>query len=390
MGVTRRKALLGFAALGVCLAALLAGLLPGAIEARINRLQAGDPRRVGAAAQEIHDSVPVTDLHADSLLWNRDLLELGTRGHLDLPRMQAGGVALQIFPAVTVVPMGQNYERNERGLDPLTALVIVQRWPLHTWTSPMGRAMHQAAKLADLEQRAGGRFRLIRSRDDLDRLLRERAAGVPVVGGILGLEGAHALEGDLSNLERLDEAGLRVVGLTHFFDNRLGGSLHGISGEGLTEFGRRVVVAAARLGMIVDVAHASPAMVRDVLALQDRPVMLSHGGFLGACDTARNLDDDLMREIAAGGGLVGVGFWDGAVCDITPEGVVRSLRYGIDLMGIDHVALGSDWDGATEVSFDAAELPVLTQAMLDANFSEEEVRKVLSGNAVRFLLENLP
>jgi len=390
MGVTRRKALLAVAVLGACLAALLAAVLPGAIEARINRVQSGDPRWVGAAAQEIHDSVPVTDLHADSLLWSRDLLEPGTRGHLDLPRMQAGGVALQIFPAVTVAPMGQNYERNERGFDPVTALVVVQRWPLRTWTSPMDRAMHQAGKLADLERRAGGGFRLIRSREDLDRLLRERAAGVPVLGGIFGLEGGHALEGDLSNLERLGEAGLRVVGLTHFFDNRLGGSLHGVSGEGLTEFGRRVVVAAARHGMIVDVAHASPAMVRDVLALQDRPVMLSHGGFLGACDTARNLDDDLMREIAAGGGLVGVGFWDGAVCDITPEGVVRSLRYGIDLMGIDHVALGSDWDGATEVSFDAAELPVLTQAMLDANFSEEEIRKVLGGNAVRFLLENLP
>ena len=83
-------------------------------------------------------------------------------------------------------------------------------------------------------------------------------------------------------------------------------------------------------------------------------------------------------------------FWDGAVCDITPQGVVRSLRYGIDLLGVDHVAFGSDWDGGTEVFLDAAELAVLTQAMLDAGFAKGEIRKVLGGNAVRFLLENLP
>lgn len=370
--------------------ALLAALLPGVIETAMNRVRPHEPWSVGPVARELHASVPVADLHADSLLWARDLLERGSRGHLDVPRMLEGGMALQIFTAATVAPMGQNYERNERGLDPLTALAVVQRWPLRTWPSPMERAVHQAEKLADLERRAGGRFRLIRSREDLRGLLAARAGGEAVVGGIFGLEGGHALEGDRSNLERLDALGLRVVGLTHFFDNRLGGSLHGVSGEGLTDFGRQVVLEAARRGMIVDVAHASPAMVRDVLATSDRPVILSHGGFRGLCDTARNLDDERMREIAARGGLVGVGFWDGAVCDITPQGVVRSLRYGIDLLGVDHVAFGSDWDGGTEVFLDAAELAVLTQAMLDAGFAKGEIRKVLGGNAVRFLLENLP
>jgi microsomal dipeptidase-like Zn-dependent dipeptidase len=390
MSVTSRRVLLVIFAPLAGMAALLAALLPGAIEAGMNRVRPHELPAVGAVARDLHTSVPVADLHADSLLWTRDLLERASRGHLDVPRMIEGGMALQVFTAATVAPMGQNYEGNERGLDPLTALVVVQRWPLRTWLSPMERAMYQAEKLADLERRAGGRFRLIRNRGDLQGLLAERAGGESVVGGIFGIEGGHALEGDLSNLERLDAAGLRVVGLTHFFDNRLGGSLHGMSRDGLTDFGRRVVVEAVRRGMIVDVAHASPAMVREVLAISDRPVILSHGGFRGACDTARNLDDDLMREIAAHGGLVGVGFWDGAVCDITPEGVVRSLRYGIDLMGVDHVALGSDWDGGTEVSFDAGELPALTQAMLDAGFSAEEIRKVLGGNAVRFLLENLP
>ena len=97
-----------------------------------------------------------------------------------------------------------------------------------------------------------------------------------------------------------------VITLTHFFDNELGGSLHGVSDRGLTDFGRDVVRRADEKAMIIDVAHASPSMVTDVLALSKRPVILSHGGVKGVCDTARNLDDDLMKQIAAHGGLVGI------------------------------------------------------------------------------------
>jgi microsomal dipeptidase-like Zn-dependent dipeptidase len=210
------------------------------------------------------------------------------------------------------------------------------------------------------------------------------------VGGIFGVEGAHALDGDLANLDRLDTLGLRVVGLTHFFDNRLGGSLHGMSGEGLTRFGRSVVRDADRRSMVIDVAHASPQMVRDVLEILDRPVILSHGGFKGVCDSARNLDDALMIELAEHGALIGVGFWGGAACDYSPAGVVKAIRYGIDLIGIDHIALGSDYDGATRVLFDSSELAILTQTMLDEDFSEQEIRQVMGENATRFFLANLP
>jgi microsomal dipeptidase-like Zn-dependent dipeptidase len=198
------------------------------------------------------------------------------------------------------------------------------------------------------------------------------------------------LEGKLENLDALFEQGLRIIGLTHFFDNELGGSLHGISGEGLNEFGRSVLRRANELDMIIDVAHASPQMVADVLALTDAPVILSHGGVKGVCNTARNLDDSLMREIADRGGLVGIGFWDAAVCDVTPKGIVKSIRYAIDLVGIEHVALGSDYDGSTAVTIDVSELSVLTQVMLDAGFTESEIRAVMGENVKRFLLENLP
>mgnify|MGYP001823647763 FL=1 len=131
-------------------------------------------------------------------------------------------------------------------------------------------------------------------------------------------------------------------------------------------------------------------MVEDVLDLTTAPVMLSHGGVKGACDTPRNLPDALMQRIVASGGVVGIGYWDAAICDASPDGIVKSIRYAVDLLGVDHVALGSDYDGATTVPFDTSELAILTETMLRTGFSEEEIRKVMGENARRFLLENLP
>lgn len=385
----RRSSILCVTVLGGLLA-LLVFVVPGASERALNKIVAHPPYPISAAARALHASIDVADLHADPLPWKRDWLERLDRGHTDLPRMLEGGVALQVMTAPTKTPLGQNYERNEDGFDVWMLFSIVQLWPRSAWFSPYGRAVHQLRTLDDLALRSEGRLRVVRNRGDLRALLDERAAGARPIGAIFGIEGAHALEGDLAHLEALDRMGMRVVGLTHFFDNRLGGSLHGVSGEGLSEFGRAVVREADRRRLIVDVAHASPRMVADVLALSDRPVILSHGGFKGVCDTARNLEDALMQQIAAHGGLIGVGFWDGAVCDPSPAGVVRAIRYGIDLVGVDHIALGSDFDGGTTVHFDAAELPVLTQEMLDAGFSESEIRQVMGDNATRFFLAQLP
>ncbi len=385
-----RKILWVEAVLLVVLALGVQFWLPGFVEEMLNEVEPHSPWPITNEANALHDSILVADLHADPLLWKRDWLTRSDRGHTDLPRMQEGGVGLQVLTAVTKSPSGQNYESNEADSDTITYLAMAQLWPTATWNSPFERAVYQGEKLADWEARAEDAFRIIRDRDDLARLIADRARGEKVMGGIFGIEGAHALDGDLAHLDRLDTLGLRVVGLTHFFDNRLGGSLHGVSGEGLTPFGRDVVRQADRRRMIIDVAHASPRMVEDVLALSERPVILSHGGFKGVCDSARNLDDALMIKLAEHGALIGVGFWGGAVCDFSPEGVVTALRYGIDLLGVDHIALGSDYDGATRVLFDAGELAVLTQTMMEAGFTREEIRKVMGENAVNFFLAQLP
>lgn len=364
---------------------------PRIVENTMNRVLPHEPVEISTAAAALHADLVVGDLHADSTLWRRDLTQRSERGHVDLPRLVAGNVALQVFTAVTRTPAGMNYESNSADArDNITLLALAQRWPPRTWGSLAERALYQGERLATIAEAEPETLLLLRESDDVGRLLAAREAGADTVGAVLGIEGAHALDGDLDNIDRLYDAGFRMFGLHHFFDNALGGSLHGRGGRGLTDFGKAVVRRLDERGALIDVAHSSPESVRDVLALSARPVVVSHTGFQGHCPTPRNIDDDLMRDIAAEGGLIGVGFWDAAVCDVSPAGIVAAIRYGIEVVGEDHVALGSDYDGATSVPFDVSELAVLTDTMLQAGMSESTIRKVMGGNLARFLGEHLP
>ncbi len=191
-------------------------------------------------------------------------------------------------------------------------------------------------------------------------------------------------------LERTFAQDVRMIGLAHFFDNEYAGSAHGIAKGGLTELGRRTFARMEELGIIADLAHLSPAAIDDVLAIATKPVIVSHGGAKGTCDNARTLSDAHLRGIAATGGVVGIGYWEEAVCGTSPRDVARAIRYAVDLIGDEHVALGSDYDGAVTVPFDTSQLPVLTQALLDAGLSESSIRRVLGENALRVLAATLP
>lgn len=365
-------------------------LLPGILESNINRVVDHEPYEVPEAALTMHQDLSVVDLHADTLLWARDPLERGSRGHVDIPRLTEGNVTLQVFSAVTKVPYDQQYEGTSGDSDIITLLATVQRWPSRTWDSLLERALYQAEKLKDAESRAPEKLMVVRSAGDIDQLIERRGGGSSPVGGLLAIEGAHPLEGKIENIGTLYDAGYRMMGITHFFDNDLGGSLHGLSGDGLSDFGREAVREMERRKIIIDLAHASPAVVRETLDIATRPVVVSHTGLKGACDTPRNLEDALMKRIAEAGGLVGIGYWEGAACGTAPADIVKSIRYAIDFLGVDHVALGSDYDGAVPVAFDTSELAVLTAEMRKADFTDEEISKVMGGNAIRFFRENLP
>ena len=366
-------------------------LVPGRMEKGMNAVIPHDPYPISDEAQALHKTLVIGDWHSDSTLWKRDLLTRSDRGHVDIPRMREGNQAVQMFTSVTKSPSGQNYDKNSSDArDNITPLVMIQAWPPATWSSLTARALYQAERLQSMAHKAPEQFVLIRTSQDLQALLVKRKQGDTIVGGILGTEGSHALEGQLSNIETLYDAGFRMMSLQHFFDNKLGGSLHGESGDGLSEFGRQAVDKMQAMGIMIDVSHSAPQVVEDVLARSTAPLIVSHTGFYGYCQSPRNISDGLMQKIAEGGGIIGVGYWDGAVCDPTPKAIVAAMRYGIELVGEDHVALGSDYDGAIAAPFDSSELAVLTQEMLVAGFTETEIRKVMGGNMMRFLLENLP
>lgn len=343
-----------------------------------------------AVTLELHASLDIADLHADTLLWYRSLLERSDRGQVDLPRMIDGNMAVQMLTTVTKSPSGQNYDLNsaEAG-DNITLLALVQRWPLATRDSLFARAVYQAERLHSFASESDD-LEVVTSSEELKQVLKAREAGDNKVAALLGTEGSHALDGDLGNIQRLYDAGFRMMSLQHFFDNKLGGSLHGESNAGLTEFGRRAVLEMDSLGIMIDVSHSAPQVVDDVLNLIDNPLIVSHTGFKGHCDRKRNISDALITRIAKRGGLIGVGFWSEAVCGEDIAAIADSIAYGIESFGLGAVALGSDWDGGVTTPIDASDLAYLTSALLHRGLTPEEVRAVMGGNTIRYFLEHLP
>jgi len=346
---------------------------------------------ISKPANQLHKTLLIGDWHADSLLWNRDLGKEMSYGHLDIPRMQRGNIGLQMFTTVTKSPMGLNNISNQAdALDSITLLAIAQRWPISTWSSLTERALYQGQKLHELIARESDHLMLITSQSELQQLVQRRTINSNFIGALLGTEGSHALEGDLDNIQRLFDKGFRMMSLQHFFDNKLGGSLHGISGGGLTVFGREAVVKMTELGIMLDVSHSSEKVVAEVLALTDRPLLVSHTGFQGHCLSPRNISDSLMQAIAEQGGLIAVGYWDSAVCGTSPATVAQAIIYGINLVGEDHVALGSDFDGTVTTAFDGGELQAVTHELLKAGLTETQIRKVMGANMLGYLQRNLP
>ncbi len=381
-------------ALGVLLAVLLVAaftVLPRWVDYSANRVVPGAPVAISPQAVSLHARLRIADMHDDLLLWSlRDPVKQHARGHTDVPRLLAGNVALQVFSTVSKSPKNQNYDNNTGDTDNITLLAITQRWPIATWSSLFERARRTARALDVAAARSAGGLRVVRTRAELEAGLAARANGERVLLGVLSLEGMQVAEGVLNNVDSLYAFGFRMAGLTHFFDNELGGSAHGVSKEGLTAFGREAVARMERVGMLVDLAHAAPKLIDDVLQIATRPVVVSHTGVQGTCPGVRNLSDDHLRRIAATGGVIGIGYWDAAVCEITPASIARAIVHAVSVAGEDHVALGSDWDGAVTTSFDASQLVHVTSALLDAGMPEPVIAKVMGENLLRVLGESLP
>lgn len=376
---------------GVATAARLGGrAMIARTERRLCVTRHPPPYVASSRGRVLHASLEVADLHADSLLWGRDLAARGSQGQVDVPRLIDGNVALQVLAASTHSPRHLNIEQNDDRTDDITLLALGSGWPPATWRSRLARARHLAARADDLERRAEGRFRVIRTAAELAAHLELRRDDRARTAGLLAIEGAHALDGDPANVDVVFGAGYRMMSPSHFFDNAFGGSAHGVEKGGLTAKGREMVERMEGHGMVVDLAHASSATIDDVLAMATRPVVASHTGVRGVADNARNLSDEHLRGIAGTGGVVGIGFWDTASGGEDAASIARSIAYAVEVAGADHVALGSDFDGAVTVPFDATGLPLLTDALLDAGLDESTIGKVMGRNAIRVLADVLP
>lgn len=365
-------------------------LLPGQIESGMNQVHVKPPYHVSERARALIRRSPIVDLHVDSLLWNRDLNERGSRGQSDVPRMIEGGYGLQAFSIVSKTPRGMNFYHNTGDTDNILPLAIIERWPPAAWTSLCERALYQASKLRATADRSGGKLVLIRSSADLKGYLDRRKTDPNIAAGFLTAEGAQVLDGKLENLTRLYDAGFRMIAPSHFFDTEIGGSAAGMVQGGLTPLGKQWMHEMESRKMLVDVAHASAATIDDVLALATRPVIVSHTGVKGTCDNPRNLSDAHLRGVAKTGGLIGITFFDFATCGSDATAIVRSIRYAAGVAGVDHVALGSDFDGAVETPFDVTGVGLVVDALLAAGVSEDDTAKIIGGNAFRVLSEALP
>jgi membrane dipeptidase len=243
------------------------GIAPGYVEGSMNRIDGKPLIAVSDEAKALHKTLTIVDLHSDTLMWDRDLNDRADRGHMDLPRLQDGNVALQLFSSVSKTPKNQNYDGNGADSDNITLLTIAQLQPVRTWGSLVERSLYHAQKRDVAASRSGTAFLPVDNAGQLDNLLALRTAGKRPVGAMLTIEGLQNLEGKASNLDRLYAAGFRMAGLTHFFDNELAGSMHGLKKGGLTPFGRDIVRRMEEKGMIVDIAHCSEQCVSEVIAM---------------------------------------------------------------------------------------------------------------------------
>lgn len=364
-------------------------VIPRYVANSLNPVINKPPYTISEKAKQLHERLLVADLHADSLLWKRDLNQKDTIGQVDIPRLQEGNVALQAFTVVTKSPQNLNIEHNDDKTDNIYWLTLSEMQPLENLSSLTGRAVFQARKLHQFAEKSNGKLLIIKSKKDLQQFIEKRKSE-KITGGWLGIEGAHALDGKVENVDKLFEAGFRMMSPSHFFDNEMGGSAHGVEKYGLTEKGKEMVKRMEQRGMLVDVAHASKKVIEDVLSIATKPVVVSHTGVKGTCDNNRNLSDEQLKAIAKTGGLVGIGFWDTAVCGEDVKAIAKAIRHTANVVGVDYVALGSDYDGSVKVPFDTSGVGLITEALLNEGFTEDEIAKIMGGNVIKLLSENLP
>jgi membrane dipeptidase len=335
--------------------------------------------------------LPVFDGHNDVVLRideGRSFVEESSDGHLDLPRARRGGFAGGLFAVFVAGPTPEDPPEEPTG--PYSLPLPPPLDPAHA----RGRTDRLAGLLFELE--GDGALRIAKSAREAEACVQDGT-----IAAVLHFEGAEPIR-DLDELERDYERGLRSLGLVWSRPNKYA---EGVpfrfpaspdTGPGLTSAGRELVRACNRLGILVDLSHLNLRGFFDVAELSEMPLVASHSNAHALCPSTRNLVDEQLDAVAASGGLVGVNFAvgflreDGQLERDTPlETVVRHVDYLVERMGVEHVALGSDFDGAAPPNelADVAHLPALFAALRERGYDDEALTKIAHGNWLRVLRE---
>ncbi len=381
----------------------------------------------------------LVDLHADTLLWGIDPLAPRSGGHIDGPRLAAAGIGLQIFAAPTWTPLPFRREDarivvNKRGFDQSHALFPTEMFLAGgTHGFKRRRALRIARRFHEMIAESAAEGAPFRARPVLEAAdlagLGAPGANRHEIGVMLALEGLHWLRADAPRdkvetaVKELHAAGYRMMAPTHRFTNGLAGSNEDSEGRnGLTGAGRRFVKTCLSIGVALDLAHASPATIREACGIAlnrdegPRPVLVSHAGVRAVCPSSRNLSVGDLRAVASTGGLVGIGFWEEAMGWGPKESyeskmgrIVESFRAALAALSAEefaeemhgrygrydpyeHLAFGSDFDGAVATPFDVTGVSHVVAALAAADdgagaplFPPEKLALIAGGNALRFL-----
>lgn len=337
--------------------------------------------RVSDEARAIHETVYVFDGHND-LPWTMrsranssfDNVDISkpTEFHTDIDRLRAGGVKAQFWSVY--VPVSTMADGNAH-ITTLEQIDLVNR----------------------MCQRYPDVFEIALTADDVDRI-----AASGKIASLIGVEGGHSIENSLARLRELYDRGARYMTLTHSRNLDWADSCTDEPKVGgLSEFGEEVVREMNRLGMLVDISHVSPECMRKTLAVTRAPVIFSHSSAKAICDHPRNVPDDVLRLTAENGGVVMVNFFTNFVLPTGITDIQRDARgdlrvvadhidHVVEVAGIDHVGIGSDYDGIPRVPHgldDVSTYPRLTQELLDRGYNRGQIQKIMGGNMMRVLRE---
>jgi len=376
--------------------------------------QAAKPAdQFSARAKKLHARALVLDTHADTpqrMVWEKfDLGHRDAEGHVDIPRMREGGLDAVFFSI----------------------------WVPSSVTGPTAvkRAVGQIDAVHEQARKHPAELLLATTAADVRRAQRQGK-----IAALLGMEGGHMIDDDLGVLRMYAALGVRYLTLTHFGNNNWAdSSTDKPAHNGLTDFGKGVVRELNRLGVMVDISHVADKTFFDVLEVTTAPVMASHSSCRALDSHPRNMSDEQLRALAKNGGVIHINYHytflsqealdatramgkdvtvreqeiekrcgeneacqvregeklaremmaAGKVPKVSWDRIIQHIDHAVKVAGVDHVGLGSDFDGATMPygMEDASKLPKITEALLQKGYSEKDIQKILGGNTLRVLAE---